>query len=139
MIRWWEVDPASALGGLRCDTDGDRRRSGRDVAWPSIATDGDGKLWVNYARAGAGECLAAYASVVQPGASGSVPVLIASGRRTVRVLAPASSDGGTTPRSRGIPSTPTPMATYGAYPFDDGVGGTQTDLWQQVIASVEDT
>ena len=35
--------------------------------------------------------------------------------------------------------TPTQMATYGAYPFDDGVGGTQTDLWQQVIASVEDT
>ena len=30
------------------------------------------------------------------------------------------------------------MATYGAYPFDDGVGGTQTDLWQQVIASVGD-
>ena len=28
--------------------------------------------------------------------------------------------------------TPTQMATYGAYPFDDGVGGTQTDLWQQV-------
>jgi sugar (pentulose or hexulose) kinase len=29
------------------------------------------------------------------------------------------------------------MATYGAYPIDDG-GGSQTQVWQQVIATVTD-
>ena len=53
--------------------------AGRDLAWPSIATDGDGKLWVNYARAGGNQCLAAYAGVVQPGATGAASVLIHGG------------------------------------------------------------
>jgi len=30
------------------------------------------------------------------------------------------------------------MATYGAYPLDDAVGGSETDLWQQLIATVTD-
>jgi hypothetical protein len=138
VIRWWEVDPASALGDSDVTRTGTVGASGRDVAWPSIATDGDGKIWINYARAGAGECLAAYASVIQPAASGSVPALIASGVGRYEFSPGLERWGDYTAISRD-PVTPTQMATYGAYPFDDGVGGTQTDLWQQVIASVEDT
>ena len=55
--------------------------AGRDLAWPSIATDGDGKLWVNYARAGAGECLAAYVGTIQPGAIGAASIRIQAGER----------------------------------------------------------
>jgi hypothetical protein len=138
VIRWWEVDPAAALGHSDVTRKGTVGASGRDVAWPSIATDGDGKLWINYARAGAAECLAAYASVVQPGVTGSSSVLIQPGVGRYEFGSGLERWGDFTAISRD-PVTPTQMATYGAYPFDDGVGGTQTDLWQQVIASVEDT
>ena len=36
------------------------------------------------------------------------------------------------------PLDPSTMAAYGPYPIDDGVGGTATELWQQVIATLTD-
>jgi hypothetical protein len=138
VIRWWEVDPAPALDDSRVTRTGTVGAANRDLAWPSIATDGDGNVWVNYARAGTAECLAAYASVIQPGATGSAPVLIQSGSGRYEFGAGPDRWGDYTAISRD-PVTPTEMATYGAYPIDDGVGGSATFLWQQVIASVEDT
>jgi hypothetical protein len=140
VIRWWEVDPASRLASSRVTRKGLVGAAGRDAAWPSIATDGDGKLWVNYTRAGAGECLAAYAGVIQPGATGSASVLIQSGDGRYE-FSPPSQNGGTerwgdyTAISRD-PANPSTMAAYGAYPIDDGVGGAATRLWQQVIATL---
>lgn len=136
VIRWWEVDPASALGDSDVTRSGTVGAAGRDLAWPSIATDGDGKIWINYARAGTSECLAAYASVIQPGATASAPVLIASGDGRYEFNPGAERWGDYTAVSRD-PVTPTQMATYGAYPLDDG-GASATQIWQQVIASVED-
>ncbi len=138
VIRWWEVDPAPML------EDSDVTRAGivgavnRDLAWPSITTDGDGKLWINYARAGATECLAAYAGVVQPGELSAASILIKPGFGRYE-FSPGEVErwGDYTAVSRD-PVTPTQVATYGAYPFDDG-GGARTRLWRQVIASVEDT
>jgi hypothetical protein len=137
VIRWWEVDPATALADSDVTRSGTIGAVGRDLAWPSIATDGDGKLWVNYARAGTGECLSAYASVVQPGSTASAPVLIETGVGRYEYGPGVERWGDYTAISRD-PVNPAQMATYGAYPFDDGIGGTRTDLWQQVIASVED-
>jgi hypothetical protein len=140
VVRWWEVDPASRLASSRVTRKGLVGTAGRDAAWPSIATDGDGKLWVNYTRAGAGECLAAYAGVIQPGATGSASVLIQSGDGRYE-FSPPSQNGGTerwgdyTAISRD-PANPSTMAAYGAYPIDDGVGGAATRLWQQVIATL---
>ena len=92
---------------------------------------------MNYARAGAAECLAAYAGVVQPGATGSASVLIRGGVGRYEYAPGLERWGDYTAISRD-PVDPTAMATYGAYPIDDGVGGTQTDLWQQVIATLTD-
>ncbi len=111
---------------------------GRDLAWPSITTDGDGKLWINYARAGTAECLAAYASVVQPGQPRPLVDPHQARFRAVRVLPGWVERWGDYTAVSRDPVTPTRVATYGAYPFDDG-GGTATELWRQVIASVEDT
>jgi hypothetical protein len=138
VIRWWEVDPAVALGDSDVTRTGTIGAVGRDLAWPSIATDGDGKIWVNYARAGAAECLAAYASVVEPGTSGSSAVLIKPGFGRYEFSSGIVERWGDYTAVSRDPVTPTQVATYGAYPFDDG-GGTQTRLWRQVIASVEDT
>jgi hypothetical protein len=138
VIRWWEVDPASTLGNSDVARSGTIGAVGRDLAWPSIATDGDGKLWVNYARAGVAQCLAAYASVIQPGATSAAAIQIQPGFGRYEASSGVERWGDYTAIARD-PVTPTQMATYGAYPFDDGVGGSPTDLWQQVIASVEDT
>lgn len=137
VIRWWEVDPVAALGNSDVTRKGIIGAPGRDLAWPSIATDGDGKLWVNYARAGAGECLAAYASVIQPGSNAAASVLIQEGDGRYETGPGVERWGDYTAIARD-PVTPTEMATYGAYPIDDGVGGSQTDRWRQVIASVAD-
>lgn len=134
VIRWWEVAPASR----RVTRKGLVGATGRDTAWPSIATDGDGKLWVNYARAGAGECLAAYAGVIQPGAAGAASIRIQAGERRYEFAPGVERWGDYTAVSRD-PLNPATMAAYGAYPIDDGVGGTATHLWQQVIATLTDT
>ena len=75
--------------------------------------------------------------MIQPGANGSSSVLIQSGVGRYEFGSGLERWGDYTAISRD-PLTPAQMATYGAYPVDDGVGGTQTHLWQQVIASVGD-
>jgi hypothetical protein len=137
VIRWWEVDPTSALRNSDVTRTGIVGAVARDLAWPSISTDADGKVWINYARAGAGECLAAYASLIQQGATAAASVLIMPGSGRYEYGPGVERWGDYTAITRD-PVTPTEMATYGAYPFDDGQGGDQTDLWQQVIASVAD-
>jgi hypothetical protein len=137
VVRWWEVDPVSKLASSRVTRRGLVGAAGRDVAWPSIATDGDGKLWVNYARAGAAQCLAAYAAVIPPGATGSSSVLIQPGDGRYEFEPGPERWGDYTAISRD-PTDPATMAAYGAYPIDDGVGGSGTHLWQQVIATLTD-
>ncbi|MBA3363326.1 MAG: hypothetical protein H0T07_02850 [Actinobacteria bacterium] len=137
VVRWWEVDPSSVLANSDVTRKGRVGAAGRDVAWPSIATDGDGKVWVNYARAGAPECLAAYAGVVQPGATSSSSILIQAGFGRYEYGPGVERWGDYTAISRD-PLDPSTMAAYGAYPIDDGEGGTATDLWQQVIATLTD-
>jgi hypothetical protein len=136
VIRWWEVDPALTLRDSRVLRKGGVGEAGHDAAWPSIATDGDGKVWVNYARAGAGECLAAYAAVIQPGETGAASVLIKPGSERYEYTPGLERWGDFTAISRD-PVDQTAMATYGAYPIDEA-GGTQTKVWQQVIATVTD-
>jgi hypothetical protein len=141
VIRWWEVDPAAVLANSRVTRKGLVGVPERDAAWPSVATDGDGKLWVNYARAGGPQCLSAYTGVVQPGATTAASVLIRSGFGRYEFTAPFEGGlerwGDYTAISRD-PVDPSTMAAYGAYPIDDGMGGTATHLWQQVIASLTD-
>ncbi|HWL91558.1 MAG TPA: hypothetical protein VNP90_09375, partial [Actinomycetota bacterium] len=136
VIRWWEVDPRSRLVDSDVTRTGLVGAPGRDLAWPSIATDGDGKVWVNYARAGSAECLAAYAGVIQPGASVTASVLIQPGFARYEYGSGVERWGDYTAISRD-PVDPSAMATYGAYPTDDG-GPAPTEIWQQVIAVLTD-
>ena len=92
---------------------------------------------MNYARAGANQCLAAYAGVVQPGATGAASVLIHGGDGRYEYGPGVERWGDYTAISRDS-LDPAAMAAYGQYPIDDGVGGTRTDLWQQVIATLTD-
>ena len=130
--------PASPLADSHVTRKAQIGAAGRYDAWPSIATDGDGNVWVTYARAGTTECLAAYASVVHPGVTGSAPILLHAGDGRYEFRAGGSERWGTSTAISRDPSDPTQMATYGAFPLDDGIGGSETDLWQQVVATVTD-
>lgn len=139
VVRWWEIDPAVTLGKSRATRKANIAAPGRDAAWPSVATDGDGKLWVNYARAGvagADECLAAYAAVVQPGTTAAASTLYQGGERRYEFAPGLERWGDFTAISRD-PVDPSTVAAYGAYPVDDG-GGAPTQIWQQVIATLKD-
>ena len=138
VIRWWEIDPGSPLGASKVTRRGNVGAAGRFDAWPSIATDGDGNVWVAYARAGGAECLSAYASVVPPGTTASTPILLQAGNGRFEARAGKFERWGDYTAITRDPTDPTRMATYGAYPLDDGVGGSETDLWQQVVATVTD-
>ena len=111
--------------------------AGHDAAWPSIATDGDGKVWVNYARAGADECLSAYAGVIQPGCHGvrlgAHPRRVSGDTSTRRVW----NGGVTSPPSRGTPWTRArwrPTGRTRSMTAEEA----QTEVWQQVIAILTD-
>jgi hypothetical protein len=139
VVRWWEIDPAVTLSKSRATRKANIAAPGRDAAWPSVATDGDGKLWVNYARAGvagADECLAAYAAVVQPGATVAASTLYRAGEGRYEFAPGPDRWGDFTAISRD-PVDPSAVAVYGAYPIDDG-GGATTEIWQQVIATLKD-
>jgi hypothetical protein len=139
LIRWWEIDPAVTLSRSRVPRKANIGASGRDVAWPSVATDGDGKLWVNYARAGvagADECLAAYAAVVQPGGTAAASIRYQAGEGRYS-FGPGPERWGDFTAIARDPVDAVTVAAYGAYPIDDG-GGATTRIWQQAIATLKD-
>ena len=136
VIRWWEIDPASTIANSTTSRKGTVGAAGLDAAWPSVATDSAGKLWVNYARAGVGECLSAVASVIQPGTTGHAAVSIRTGDGRYE-FGPGPDRWGDFTAITRDPLNGTQMAAYGAYPIDDG-GSAPTEVWQQVIASLTD-
>ena len=125
------VDPRE-LDGSALGTVG---AAGRDAAWPSVATDSAARLWVNYARAGIAECLSAVASAIQPGTTGHAPITIRTGDG--RYEFDGGPDRGRLHRRDADPTDGAVMAAYGATPIDDG-GGSNTQLWQQVVATLTD-
>ncbi|MGH2709981.1 MAG: hypothetical protein ACRDH9_02095 [Actinomycetota bacterium] len=134
-IRWYEVDP-SPIKRSKVTRSGIIGDSGRDVGWPSVATDSAGNLFVNYNRAGApvpGEYLSAALATVPPGSS--VP-------NANTVLVPGEAlyvDQNGTPQRWGDftaanrdPLDPLDIWTVNQYARSDGIPPT-TNLWQQVV------
>ncbi|HET9672059.1 MAG TPA: hypothetical protein VFQ40_04345 [Actinomycetota bacterium] len=136
VVKWWEVDPASTLSNSDVLRTGTVGAPGRDAGWPSVATDADGNLWVNYARAGLTECLSAYAALVTPGTRAAASVRYREGELRYERLSGPERWGDYTALTRD-PVDPTIMAAYGAYAIDDGVG-MSTDRWRHTIATLED-
>lgn len=136
IVKWWEVDPASRLSNSGVRRTGTIGAAGRDAAWPSVVTDGDGNLWVNYASAGVDECLSAYAAVVVPGALGASSIRYRQGEARYEFSAGRPERWGDFTAATRDPVDPTVVAVYGAYPLFDGGGPTRN--WQQTIATLRD-
>jgi hypothetical protein len=137
LLRWWEIDPATTLSNSTVTRTGSVGVADRDAAWPSVATDSDGNLWLNYARAGLGECLSAHAAVVHPGERAAASAVYRTGDMRYEFSAGSVERWGDFTAITRDPLTTTTVAVYGAYPLDDGAGSTTT-IWQQVIATLHD-
>jgi hypothetical protein len=140
VIKWWEVNPATSLGDSDVTRGGVVGTPGRYAAWPSVATDASGNLWVNYARAGTAgvdECLSAYAAVVHPGTTTASQIAVQLGEdRYNYAVGDIERWGDYTSISRD-PVDGTTVAAYGAIAQSDG-SGTSTIRWQQVIGTLQD-
>jgi hypothetical protein len=136
LVKWWEVDPATNLSNSDVTRSGTVGATGRDSAWPSVATDGDGNLWLNYAGAGLGECLSAYTAVVHPAERSAEQAVYRVGEARYEFSTGDPERWGDYTAISRDPVLPTTVAVYGAYPLDDGAG--TTDVWQQVIATLDD-
>ena len=131
-VQWYEVDPASNLGGSVLARKGVIGSAEIDQGWPTVATDGSGTLFVTYNRASAphDEFLSAWVATIPPGSTSDTQFLSARGRRGTTSRA-GSSGGGTSRRSTGTRSRPTTSRP-----------STSTRLsattWQQFISVVTD-
>jgi hypothetical protein len=137
LVKWWEVDPATRLSNSDVTRSGKVGAAGRDSAWPSVATDADGNVWLNYAGAGLDECLSAYAAVVHPAERSAEQAVYRVGEARYEFSTGDPERWGDYTAIARDPVVPTTVAVYGAYPLDVGAGAT-TDVWQQVIATLDD-
>jgi hypothetical protein len=137
LVRWWEVHPTFTLARSNVTRKGTVGAAGRDAAWPSVATDTDGNLWIGFARAGLTECLSAYAAVVRPGAKVGTQALVSTGEDRYEYSRGQPERWGDYTAIARDPVTGTSVAVYGAIPILDGTG-TTSNVWQQVIAALED-
>jgi hypothetical protein len=137
VIRWWEIDPGFSLPSSSILRRGTIGVAGRDAGWPSVATDGVGNLWLNYARAGlggAGECLSMVAGVVAPGETAATTAVVVAGRARYEVLDRNDGTNGVerwgdySALSRD-PLAPAVVAVVGAVPTGTGTSRT----WLQRI------
>jgi hypothetical protein len=126
-IRWYEIDPATKLGDsviVRKGLIGDPEA---DVGWPTVATDGDGNLFVTYSRASAplGEFLSAWVAEIPPGSTADTQQLMQSGFATYDAAAGIERWGDYTGINRD-PSSPDVVVTFNQYALD-------AFSWQQVV------
>jgi hypothetical protein len=79
VIRWYEAQPAGKLGQSTILQQGTIGSPDHDAAWPAIATNDAGTLFVTYARAGLSECLSVYAATVPAGTSSASVSVVRTG------------------------------------------------------------
>lgn len=137
-VRWYEIDP-SPIKRAKVTRSGVIGDSGRDSGWPSVATDANGNLFVNYSRAGApvpGEYLSAVVATVPP--DSTVPnaslVLVPGEALYVDDSGRPQRWGDYTAINRD-PTDPLDMWAFNQYAKSDLTLPT-TNLWQQVVNRV---
>ena len=137
-IRWYEIDP-SPIRRSRVTRTGIVGESGRDSGWPSVATDSNGNLFVNFNRAGSpapGEYLSSVVATIPPGAStpSSTLILVPGEALYVDETGRPQRWGDYTAINRD-PLDPLDIWTVNQYARTDGVPPS-TNLWQQVVNRV---
>jgi hypothetical protein len=107
-----------------------------DAAWPALATNDAGTLFIGYARAGAGECLGIWAATVPAGAgtaSDAAQVAVGGARYE---FGPGVERWGDFSAANRDPITPADVAIFGAIARDQGTA--TTDAFRAHVALLAD-
>lgn len=131
-VQWYEVDPASDLGGSILARKGVIGSAEIDQGWPTVATDGSGTLFVTYNRASAphDEFLSAWVATIPQGSTSDTQFLIRAGSARYNKSSGIERWGDFTAINRD-PVDPNNVATFNQYSFS-------ATTWQQFIGVVTD-
>jgi hypothetical protein len=115
VIRWYEVEPGATVGGSTVLREGTVGATKHDAAWPAIATNDAGTVFLTYARAGLKECLSMYAATVPAGSRAADVSLIRAGEARYEFKRGVERWGDFSAANRD-PSIPADVAVFGAVP-----------------------
>lgn len=138
VIRWYETEPKGAFSTSTVLREGTVAAANRDAAWPALATNDAGTLFLTYARAGLPECLGVYAATVPAGTgtgTAASTALVAPGEARYEFKNGIERWGDFSAANRD-PLTPADVAVFGALADDDGHG--PTDLFREHVALLAD-
>jgi hypothetical protein len=110
--------------------------AGYDAAWPAVATNDAGTLFVTYARAGLTECLGIWAATVPVGSAAATASLVRAGEVRYE-FGPGVERWGDFSAANRDPVTPADVAVFGA--FAEDTGGATTDVFREHVALLANT
>lgn len=134
-VRWYDVAPAPTLASSTLARRGLIGGPGLYDAWPSVATDGGGTLFVNYSEGASGPsgCLSIDAATVAPGSAAASSVAIRAGDSRYEYAAGPERWGDFSAIARD-PADPTQMGIFNAYAPSSG--GVTSPLFRGYAALV---
>lgn len=133
-IRWYEIVPGTEVSEAVVRRVGLIGTPETDAGWPTIASDGDGNVFVTYNRAsavsGTKEYLSAWAAEVPVGTREPDVVLLWPGEARMEAV-PGPERWGDFNGINRDPVDPAVMAMINQFAESDGAGTTQD--WQQTV------
>lgn len=126
-VRWYELNPANKLNSTVLARKGLVGTALTDAGWPSVATDGQGNLFITYSRASQplDEFLSAWVASVSPNSTTAQPVLLVEGLATYDAINGLERWGDYTAINRG-PVDPDFVAIFNQYALNGS-------SWQQTV------
>jgi hypothetical protein len=122
-IRWYEADPKGTFRQSVVTREGTIKATGHDAAWPALATNDAGTLFVTYARAGLTECLGIWAATVPAGSTTATASLVRAGDLRYEFASGVERWGDFSAANRD-PAVPGDVAVFGAFAVDTGSATT---------------
>jgi hypothetical protein len=136
VIRWYEAEPKAPFGTSTLVREGTVKAANRDAAWPALATNDAGALFLTYARAGSAQCLSVYSATVPAGTgTAASAALVAAGEARYEFSNGVERWGDFSAANRD-PVTPADVAVFGAIADSDGTGATP--LFREHVALLAD-
>jgi hypothetical protein len=142
-VRWYEVQPDPQLSNSSIPRKGFVGRDGYDAGWPSVGTDANGVVFVNYNEGSSvhDECVSALATTVEPGQTADTgPTVLKPGDARYQFSAGVERWGDYTAINRDPgDATGATMAVFSSYAYDPSPSSSPTFLWDEWIALISDT
>ncbi len=120
VIRWYEAQPKNRFKRSPVLREGTIATKDRDAAWPALATNDAGTLFIGYARAGSSECLSVWAATVPAGVGTAAQSALVRAGESRYEFGPGVERWGDYGAANRDPVTPADVAIFGAFAKDQG-------------------